>query len=59
MYLASRGIIAARIRERANKTKKKSRRPGRSRIFDYGTYARIRSSIKRFFFAWMKRFRRI
>jgi hypothetical protein len=61
MYLASRGIIAARIKERANKMKKKekSRRPGRSRIFDYGTYARIGSSIERFFFAWMKSFCRI
>ena len=54
MYLGSRGI-AARIKERANK---KKRRPGRPRIFDYRTYSRIRSSIERFF-AWMKSFRRI
>jgi transposase len=53
MYLASRSI-AARIKERANmKT-----RPGRPRIFDNGTYTRIRSSIERFF-GWLKSFRRI
>jgi transposase len=54
MYLASRGIIAARIEERVNSKKT----PGRRHLFDYGTYSKIRSSIERFF-AWMKSFRRI
>lgn len=53
MYLAARGI-AARIKERANR----KRRPGRPRIFDHETYARVRSSVERFF-AWLKSFRRI
>jgi transposase len=54
MYLAGRGIIAARIKERVNRR----RRPGRLNFFDYGMYTKIRSSIERFF-AWMKSFRRI
>lgn len=53
MYLAARGI-AAHIKERANKKK----RPGRPRIFDYEVYARVRSSVERFF-SWLKSFRRI
>lgn len=55
MYLGSRGI-AARIKERVNR--KKKRRPGRPRLFDYGTYTKIRSSVERFF-SWLKSFRRI
>jgi transposase len=54
MYLASRGIIAARIKKRANWKK----RPGRPRLFDYEKYSKIRSSIERFF-GWLKSFRRI
>jgi transposase len=53
MYLAARGI-AARIKGRANV----KRRAGRPRIFDYATYARVRSSVERFF-GWLKSFRRI
>jgi transposase len=53
MYLAGRGIIAARIKERVNK-----KRQGRPRLFDYEKYSKIRSSIERFF-GWMKSFRRI
>jgi hypothetical protein len=45
MYLASRDIIAAHIKERANKKKT----PGRRHLFDYGTYSKIGSSIERFF----------
>jgi transposase len=54
MYLASRGIIATRIKERVNRKKT----PGRPSLFDYETYAKIRSSVERFF-AGMKSFRRI
>jgi transposase len=55
MYLASRGIIAACIKERVNRKK----RPGRPRLFDYGTYSKIiRSGVERFF-SWLKSFRRI
>jgi transposase len=53
LYLASRGI-AASIKERVNR----KRRAGRPRLFDYGTYTKIRGSVERFF-AWMKSFRRI
>jgi hypothetical protein len=61
MHLASRGIAAyIKERKRANKKKnKKKRAQGRTRIFDHETYSRIRNSIERFFFAWMKSFRRI
>lgn len=55
MYLGSRGI-AASIKEHVNKKKKK--RPGRKSFFDYETYAKIRSSVERFF-SWLKSFRRI
>jgi hypothetical protein len=44
MYLANRDT-AARIKERANK-KKKRRRSGRPRLFDYSTYSKIISSIE-------------
>lgn len=44
MYLSSRAI-ASRIKERVNR----KRRPGRPRLFDYGTYTKIRSSVERFF----------
>lgn len=54
MYLAARSI-AARIKERSNR---KRRRPGRPRMFDNEAYSRIRSRVERFF-AWMKSFRRI
>lgn len=53
MYLAGRGI-AARIKERANW----KRKPGRPSLFDYETYAQIRSSVERFF-GWLKSFRRV
>ena len=58
MYLASRGgIIAARIKERANEKKRHSRL---LYVFNYANYIRIRSSsIERFFFGWLKSFRRI
>jgi hypothetical protein len=42
MYLASRGIIAARIKERANW----KRKPGRPSLFDYEKYSKIRSSVR-------------
>jgi transposase len=54
MYLTARGIIA-RIKDRANKKKRKRGRPS---LFDYETYTRIRSSVERFF-GWLKSFRRI
>jgi transposase len=54
MYLGSRSI-AASIKERANK---KKRRPGRPSIFDYETYTKVRTSVERFF-GWLKSFRRI
>jgi transposase len=57
MYLASRGI-AARIKERVNRKRKKERSGRILRLFDNETYTKIRSSIERFF-AWMKSFRRI
>jgi hypothetical protein len=52
-YLTGRGI-AAHIKERVNS----KRKPGRSCIFDYDNYVKIRSSIERFF-GWLKSFRRI
>lgn len=54
MYLAGRGIAAC-IKERVNR---KKRAGCRTRLFDYGTYAKIRSSVERFF-GWRKSFRRI
>jgi hypothetical protein len=54
MYLASRGIIAERIKERVNWKKT----PDRPCLFDYYTYRKIRSSVERFF-AWMKSFRMV
>jgi transposase len=54
MYLASRGIVAACIKERVNRKKT----PGRPSLFDYETYAKIRSSVERFF-GWMKSFRMV
>lgn len=57
MYLTSRGI-AARIKERVNSKRKKKRSGRILRLFDYGMYAKITSSIERFY-AWMKSFRRI
>jgi transposase len=53
VYLGGRGI-AASIKERVNWKKT----PGRARLFDYGTYSKIRSSVERFF-GWIKSFRRI
>ena len=50
-----RYIAASIIKERANK---KRRRPGRHCTFSYETYAKIRSSVERFF-SWLKSFRRI
>ncbi len=54
MYLGSRRVVVARIKERVDIMRK----PGRLRVFDYTMYTKIRSSVERFF-AWMKSFRRI
>jgi hypothetical protein len=42
MYIAGRGITA-RIKEQFNRKKKRRRRPGRRRLFDYEKYSNIRS----------------
>jgi hypothetical protein len=55
MYLAGRGIIAARIKKRVNW----KRKPGRPSLFDYDTYSKVRSSSVERFLGWLKSFRRV